>query len=284
MTDRNARIAAALGLADGLAGTVYAHLLGLAELLGLPLAATRAELGDYPAAIDARVGDVVYAHNSGRQRLAYVVELVAGMPGRLVVAFAVPSARSIRTADVLAARCRLVRRAAELPSAVASTEDALTVCELGPIVRLTTADPAHCTRLATTTVRTTSDEARPACGRCAARYRSGCGVEQPLVPPAPDLPVGSVGVAAGVGHGVYCWRCWAGLGAREDGSHVAPGEQLDRCPSPAAAGGPHVPTTVARPADALDVAAPVGGGSALVSDDAYDAGMLPLAGGDGFLF
>ncbi|MCO7195053.1 hypothetical protein [Pseudonocardia sp. McavD-2-B] len=30
--------------------------------------------------------------------------------------------------------------------------------------------------------------------------------------------------------------------------------------------------------------APVGGGTQLVTDDAYGAGMLPLAGGDGFLF
>lgn len=52
---------------------------------------------------------------------------------------------------------------------------------------------------------------------------------------------------------VSCWRCWAVLIARTDGTHVAPGEQLDRCPAPAAAGGPHSPTTGARPADALDV-------------------------------
>ncbi|MCO7195054.1 hypothetical protein [Pseudonocardia sp. McavD-2-B] len=134
--------------------------------------------------------------------------------------------------------------------------DPVICCELGPIVRRTTADPAHCTRLATTTVRTLSEEATPACGQHAERYRHGCGVEQPLVPAAVGVAVAFVGASAAPGAGVYCWRCWAGLIARVDGTHVAPGEQLDRCPAPAAAGGPHSPTTGARPADALDVETP----------------------------
>lgn len=128
-------------------------------------------------------------------------------------------------------------------------------CELGPIVRHTTADPRHCDQAATTTVRTLGDEARPACGPHAARYRTDCGVEQPVVPPAVGAAVVGVGASAPTRRGVYCWRCWAGLIVRVDGSHVAPGEQLDACPAPAAAGGAHVPTSTSRPADALDVAA-----------------------------
>ena len=120
---------------------------------------------------------------------------------------AVPNNITAKIADV-----RLVKLAPETEvKAERESAEAVVCCELGPIVRRTDADPRHCTRLATTTVRTVLVAELPACTQCAATYSAVSSIEQ-------------------------------------------------------------------RPT-------PIGGGSTLVAvEDAFGAGMLPLAGGDGFLF
>lgn len=210
----NDHITSALGLDNALAATVFAHLAGLAELLGRPLAATRAQITGLRSAAGAQVGDVIYAYSGGRNRLARVVELDPTTPGRVVAAWAVPSKRSTRTGSVIAANCWLVCTSADLAADDAPTSDDR-VFELV----ITRGGDGHLV-----------DDKRAGHGRCGA----------------------TLGLARTVG----------------------------LVPSSSAGSTACVASTDEQPA----APAPVGGGTALVTDDAYGAGMLPLAGGDGFLF